>query len=244
MALKYSTCLRNKLQGMVPAVQGASIGPNTGIAAVSGTPDNFTVASGFSAAYFKVGDTIMVSGFLAAANNGIFTISSVTDAKIEVTETSITGEVAGPNVKIQCISGGSLKDIFKDGVLKIYNGTQPTGPDSALGGATELVVISAASATFAFNVPTNGLRFGTSALGVLSKTGVWSGVNAYAGTATWFRMYANATDAGAADSGYAYPRIDGAVGTSGKELNMSSVVLVAAATTTIDTFAITLPEYT
>lgn len=243
MSLKFSTHLRNKLLGAVPAVGGSSIA-GTGIAAVTSTTDSFTVASGFTAAGFAIGDTIMVSGFLAALNNGIFTVATVSDTTIVIVETTVTGEIAGPNVKIQVIKGGSLKDIFKDGVLKIYSGTQPSSPDSSIGGATPLVSITVSSGTFTPGSPTAGLEFGAASAGKIAKSSaVWSGTVDSSGTAGWFRFYANATDAGGADTTpFLYPRIDGSVGTSGRELNMSSTSLTAAATMTIDTFEITLPE--
>ena len=79
--------------------------------------------------------------------------------------------------------------------------------------------------------------------GAVEKAGgVWSGVVAAGGTAGWFRLYANATDDGEADPDDEHPRIDGSVGTSGRDLNLTSVSLTAGATQTIDTFKITLPE--
>jgi len=242
MARKFSTGLRNLLNSKVPVVYGASIA-GTDIAAVTSTTDSFTVTTGFTAAGFAVGDTIMVSGFLAAANNGIFTVATVTDTTIVITETTVTGEVAGPNVKIQCISGGSLKDIFKDCVLKVYSGTQPSDADQALTGVL-LATFSVDHGTFTSGSPVNGLRFTASSAGSMAKdpAQVWQAIAVATGTAGWFRLYANAADAGALDSGYVYPRIDGAIGTSGAQLNMSSTAITLAASYTIDTFVITLPE--
>jgi hypothetical protein len=223
---------------------------STGIAAVDGGAgvDTLTIASGFLAAGFSPGDSILVIGFTGGAAGlvGPFLLSAVTDTTLTVPTASLADDAAGESVTVVALVGGSLKDVFKDGVLRIYNGTQPTSPNDGLGGATMLVAISKASATFTSGAVAAGLEFGPAALGVLSKitspADVWSGTIAASGTAAWFRFYANATDAGGADTTYIYPRIDGAVGTSGKELNMSSVSLVAAATCTIDTFAITLPE--
>jgi hypothetical protein len=249
MALKYSTCLRNKQMGGNVGRHVAAI-TSTGIAAVDGGAgvDTLTIASGFLAAGFSPGDSILVIGFSGGAAGlvGPFLVSAVTDTTISVPATSLADDAATESVTIVTLVGGSIKDVFKDGVLKIYNGTQPASPDDSLGGATLLVTISKASATFTSGAVAAGLEFGPVALGVLSKitnpADVWSGVIASSGTASWFRFYANAADAGAADTTYIYPRIDGSVRTSGGELNMSSVALVAAATHTVDTFAITLPE--
>ena len=92
--------------------------------------------------------------------------------------------------------------------------------------------------------PVNGLRWTyPSALGVLSKLAsqTWSGVAAASGTAGWFRIEAAVTDSLALDSTYIYPRLDGAVATSGAELNLSTLAMTSGATQTIDTFTITLP---
>jgi hypothetical protein len=241
MTLRLSTKLRNMMLGGVPAIDGATIAGTT-LAAASGSPDTFTDSgNGFVTAGFQVGDTICVSGFLAAANNGIFTVTIVAAGTLSISETSVTGEVAGPNVKIQVIKGGSLKDVFKDGVLKIYSGSQPATADAAITGSL-LCTITVSSGAWAAGSPQYGLEFGTASSGAISKASgdVWSGTNAATGTAGYFRLYANATDAGAVDTS-TYPRIDGAIATSGSQLNLSSTSLVSGATLTIDTFTITFP---
>lgn len=83
------------------------------------------------------------------------------------------------------------------------------------------------------------LQFGEAASGAIAKeTSVWSGSNVATGVAGYFRMVSsgdlgtdNETDI----------RIQGSCGTSGADLNMSNVSLVSGATTTVDTFSITLP---
>jgi hypothetical protein len=89
----------------------------------------------------------------------------------------------------------------------------------------------------------NGLNWGDSADGTLTKLGTetWSGAAAASGTAGWFRIEAAVTDAGALDSSEAIIRLDGAVATSGAELNMTPTTIVALATQTISSLTITLP---
>lgn len=89
----------------------------------------------------------------------------------------------------------------------------------------------------------NGLNWGDSAAGVLSKlsTETWSGVAAATGTAGWFRIEAAVSDAGALDSSEAVIRCDGSVATSGAELNMTPTSITSGATQTITSFAVTLP---
>jgi hypothetical protein len=89
----------------------------------------------------------------------------------------------------------------------------------------------------------NGLDLSSVAAGVLSKnsTQTWSGVASASGTAGWFRFTSAVADSGALDSTETQVRIDGAVSTSGQQLNMSSTSITSAATQTISSFDITLP---
>jgi hypothetical protein len=89
----------------------------------------------------------------------------------------------------------------------------------------------------------NGLNWGDSADGVLTKhpTETWSGVAAATGTAGWMRIEASVSDALGVDSTESIIRADGAVATSGAELNMTPTSITAAATQTISSFSVTLP---
>lgn len=248
MAFRFSTKLRNLILSGAPSRRTSVIRTATTIAAVDGGTgnDSFTDSgNGFVSAGFSVGDAILVTGFsgTGVANNGkIFTILSVSPGIIEVATGSLAAETAGATVTIVLVVGNSLRDIFKDGVLEIYSGTQPVSADAAKTG-TLLVRITLGSGSFAAGSPDNGLEFGLASAGVIAKeTPVWSGTGLVAGTAGWYRLYANATDAGALDSSYEYPRIDGSIGTSGAQLNASSTSISVGATITIDSFQITLAE--
>jgi hypothetical protein len=248
MSLGFSTCLRNKILGGVPARHVASITATT-IAAVDGGAgvDTFTDSgNGFITAGFSVGDSVMVLGFTGANqhSHGPFVLTVVAAGTLTVaTGSIIASDAATEAVTIVALTGGSLKDIFKDGVIKIYSGTRPTDADTSLGGATLLVTISLASATFTSGAVAGGLEFGVAASGAIgiASGAVWSGVGVQTGTAGFFRFYANATDAGAADTTFIYPRIDGTVATSGADLNMISTAIRSGSINTIDTFTITLP---
>ena len=86
----------------------------------------------------------------------------------------------------------------------------------------------------------NGLIFGDASSGQLVKgSGVWSGAAVATGTAGWFRYESSIADDDSSSNELI--RIDGNIGTSGANLNMSSTSITSGATTTIDTFAITLP---
>lgn len=239
MARKFSTKLRTMILGQVPVVGGASISATT-IAAVEDTPNYFEDSgSGFLTAGFRAGDVGMTSGFAEPGNNGLFVFSSVTADIIEVIGT-LTAEVEGGDIVISCLKGGSLKDIFKDGVLRIYSGTQPVNADAAFNG-TLLCSFTKSAGVFTPGTPDNGLRFGVAAAGAIAKDAdAWQGVAVATGTAGWFRFYANATDAGAGDPTFTLPRIDGSIGTSGAQLNMSSTAITIGSTITIDSFVVTL----
>ena len=89
----------------------------------------------------------------------------------------------------------------------------------------------------------NGLQYDKAAAGVMDKldSQTWSGVAGNSGTAGWFRLEGPEADSGALDSLESQIRVDGAISTSGAQLNMSSTSITAAATQTITSFPITLP---
>ena len=132
--------------------------------------------------------------------------------------------------------GGTTDDCFQElmalGFLDIYSGGQPADADTAESG-TKLVAITVDSLG-------TGLSWADAVAGVCAKAAeVWSGVGLVAGTAGWFRFYAAAHTLGVSTTAI---RFDGSVGTSGAQLNMSSTTIAVGATTTIDTFTITLAE--
>jgi len=252
MALKLSTGLRNKMLGMQGAV-AAQIAEDTytsNLAFVDGGAGSDTITddgSNFINAGFAPGQKIYVYGATTAANDTAFASGVALTAVAAGTLTFATGvvdtaEAFAATTRIVACEGGSLKDVLMDGVLRIYTGSQPSSPDSAVSG-TLLLEISVSAGAFVAGAFDNGLEFGDAASGIISKAAseTWQDAGLAAGTAGWFRFVGNATDAGAAST--TLPRIDGSVGTSGADLNMSSTSIVAGSTYTIDSFQLTLPEY-
>jgi hypothetical protein len=133
----------------------------------------------------------------------------------------------------------SFKTIMQNGVIRIFPGVQPASADDAEG-ATHVIEITVSSGTFTPGTATNGLNFADPASGACTKAAaeVWSGAAVATGTAGWFRFYANDRTTGADTS---YARFDGSVSTSGAQLNMSSTAITSGATTTIDSFIVTMP---
>lgn len=137
----------------------------------------------------------------------------------------------------------AFKTQLANGVIYIYSGTQPATGDAAPTG-THLGTVTVNAGAFTPGVVTNGLEFDAAAAGVLSKAAAetWQFVGIANGTAGWFRFVANAADSLALDNSATYPRIDGRVSTTGAEMNLSNLSIVIGATTTVDSFQITLPS--
>jgi hypothetical protein len=131
-----------------------------------------------------------------------------------------------------------FKTLFAGGFIDIYSGTRPTAADDAPpSGAIKL-------ATVYSNGTSNGLTFETNATGgVLTKNPAetWSCSSIFAdGTAYWFRLR-EASDPGTASSTTAC-RVDGTVGTSGADMNLTSTSFAAGAPLTISAAQFTLPS--
>jgi len=126
----------------------------------------------------------------------------------------------------------ALQDIFNKGFIKIYSGAQPTLANDVHSGTLLVTIYSDGAAV--------GLTFDDSVAGTLTKksTETWTGTAGANGTAGWFRLVAPGdTDA----SSTTEERLDGAISTSGAELNFSSTSIVSGAIQAISTFQITVP---
>jgi hypothetical protein len=239
MAIRVSTGARNRNLGDA-APDMALMAVNT-IAIVDGGEGSDTITDtddGFVTAGFVAGDTINIAG--STADDGAYPCTGVAAGTLTFATGSFTGQAAGNVIALAAARGGSVKDTFRNGIIKIYSGSQPANADTAASG-THLLTVTVGSGAFTAGAEANGLEFGTAASGEIAKaTGeVWSGVGLADGTAGWGRFYANATDAGGAST--TLYRIDFSVGTTGADLNMSSTSIVTGSTYTIDTFKLTRP---
>lgn len=132
---------------------------------------------------------------------------------------------------------GGLVTLLDGGCMDIFTGSQPASADYVEIG-TKLVRISSTSGTI-FAGCTNGLRFGTAAVGVLPlSVPKWQGEVGVAGVAGWFRFYGTTGTAGTSATTW---RMDGNCGVSGADLNLTHTNLAAESTLTIKTFNITQP---
>lgn len=249
MSLKFSTDLRNKLLGLqalpVSVINEVITSSNLAYSDNGGSDDTITDdGSNFITQNLAPGMKIYTYGSTTPGNDLVgVTLSAVVAGTLTFPTGSLgaTEPFAATTVIVAC-KGGSIKDIFQDGVLRIYSGTQPSDADQAVAG-TMLLEISESGGAFGAGEFANGLEFGAAASGAISKAvaETWQDLGIAAGTAGWFRFCANPTDAGGAST--SLPRIDGSIGTSGADLNMSSTSIVVGSTYTIDTFTLTMPEY-
>jgi hypothetical protein len=124
-----------------------------------------------------------------------------------------------------------FKTLLDASRLKIYSGAAPASADDVE--ATVLVSIGSDAGD------THCHFLAAAVSGVLSKAAdIWSGVAGATGTATHFRLVVN-TDTGVLST--TEIRMQGSVGTSGSDINMSNVAIVSGATQTVDTFDLTMP---
>ncbi len=132
------------------------------------------------------------------------------------------------------LDANPLNTLLATGEIRIFSGSAPATADDTETG-TLLVTINTVTGS-GFDLSFKN----TATAGVLSKqVNTWDGVAVATGTAGYFRFCASTSDAGGTST--TEVRIQGAVATSGAELNMSSTTITSAATTTIDTFDITIP---
>lgn len=254
MTLRLSTALRdyiNMAGSAKRALQGGEIKiysgaqPATADAAPTGTLlCTITAASASRTAEVLATGTMTLSGssgsVTAVSVGGVSVIDNAVPFNTSLTQTAadlaaeINNAETVPNYT--ATSSGAVVTIIA-----------PRGMGAAANSLTVTGTLTTMTATYANTsggvTATNGLKFGVSTAGVLVKlaTQVWSGIAGASGTAGWFRFTGSVADTGVIDSAATEMRMDGAISTSGAQLNMSSTSITAAATQTISSFPITLP---
>jgi hypothetical protein len=112
------------------------------------------------------------------------------------------------------------------GTIKIYTTAQATDPDTAIGAQTLL-------GTLTFSDPAFGNAADANPGGRATASAITDDSSADAtGTAVWFRC-ADSNDVAV---------IDGSCGTSGADMNLNTVAIVAGAAISITSHTITMPE--
>jgi hypothetical protein len=129
---------------------------------------------------------------------------------------------------------GSFKNAMDLSYLKIYGSPAPTSPDSAVGAATLLCVVSVSAGA-------TGVTFEVSAqAGLLLKAAAeqWQGNNVATGTAVWFRLVKTNDDGTASTTAL---RLQGTVALAGADLNLTATSLTSGAVQTVDYFSVLMP---
>lgn len=221
MAFRFSTGLRETVLGS----RLAKTHDDDGAITFGHSPETIGITG--IGSYFRVGDKVVVEG--STSNDGTYPITVVA-ADLITTSSTLAAEasIAGTEVSVQ---GRSFADVFDEASLSIYTGTQPATSDAVTSGTL--------LATF------TGLDFGTVTtsgnISTLGKEGTWS-TTAEGGigtqTAGWFRITETGVSVTAASTKFA--RVDGAIATSGAELNMANTSITQLGTVSIDTVSIPL----
>lgn len=120
--------------------------------------------------------------------------------------------------------------LANSGKLRVYDGTQPADCNTAISTQTLLGEFTMPSTAFGASVA-SGTAPNRSAI---ATAGTISDITAVAtGTATWFRLFkSNGTS----------PLMDGSVGTSGADLNLTDVTITSGETMRVASYAIANPE--
>ena len=233
--------LRN---GWMELYSGAQ--PASADAAVTGTL-LCTITSGSAALTKEVvatGTVTLSTGASGSVNtltvNGVEVMGAVVNFNATLTQTA--ADVAA---QINRFGSSPEYSATSSGAVVTIRAMPGTGASvNAFAVVSGVTTITKVDANLASGVTAiNGLLFDNSAAGVMPKltTQTWSGVNAATGTAGWFRQYGSVADAGAVDTTETVLRVDGAIATSGAEMNLNSTAFTALATTTLSGWGDTIP---
>jgi hypothetical protein len=120
--------------------------------------------------------------------------------------------------------------LANSGSLKIYAGTQPTDANTAISSQTLLATLTMGSTAFAASAAA-GTTPARKATAIANSITDDTSADA-SGTATWFRLLKSDNSV----------IMDGSVGTSGCDLNLASVNVVAGEDIAITSFTLSQPE--
>ncbi|HBA73564.1 MAG TPA: hypothetical protein DCZ63_15640 [Geobacter sp.] len=223
----YSTGLMLALNGL-GAIKKLSLTAQT-LAFQDGTGTGgrdriYSSAGGLADFADYVHDYVGIEG--STSNDGCFKILAVAAGYIEVPAGSLSTEAEGDQVILSVHRGGSLQEVFRNSVLHLFAVSRPADADTTEG-ASPLVIISKNGGAFVSGSPTNGINFTVDADGNVVVTTdpatdadmVLKGLGLITGSALFGRLYANTVVTGNSTSAV---RMDGRVGASGVEINMSA----------------------
>jgi len=111
-------------------------------------------------------------------------------------------------------------DVLNSGFMDIYDSTQPTDADTAVGAQVKLARLTLSAAAFA-----------AASAGSKAANAITSGTALATGTASWFRLWKSDGTTAVAD---------GSVGTSGANLNLNSTAIQINATVSCTSLTYTM----
>lgn len=256
MALRYSTAARNFMAAVgsyKDAFQNGRIEIYTGAQPATADADKGagTLLCTITSSSGALTNEVLSSGTVTLTGGASGSVNTLTVNSVEIMgaavnfNTSLTQTAADMVTQINAHHSFAEYIATSSGAVVTITALPGTGttPNGYVVAST-VTTITKTDANMASGVAAvNGLKFGAPSAGSVSKLAsqTWSGVNAASGTAGWYRQYGSVADTGAADTNLIYYREDGAVSTSGADLNLSSTALVAAATTTIASDTLTIP---
>lgn len=120
--------------------------------------------------------------------------------------------------------------LANSGKLRVYTGTQPTDANTALGSQTLLGEFTMPSTAFGASIATGTApnRAAVATAGTIADI-----VAVGTGTATWFRLL---------KSDGTTVLMDGSVGTSGADLNLTDVTITTGETMRVTSYTLSNPE--
>jgi len=190
------------------------------------TPEYFTITIAHANDIPDVGDTVKL-----LVDSVEFNLDALGSGTVETLAIRVATELNAQFPQLEAIPSHATGVLYVRGK---FAGVAVTLTDNSSGEGLTVTVVNGADA-----VPIATVKFATPSGGVIAKTGAWSGVVDYSGTAGYFRLVLT-NDHDLDDSATAI-RLQGNVSTSGAELNLSNINLVAGATETISTFRLTEP---
>jgi hypothetical protein len=133
------------------------------------------------------------------------------------------------------------RDIFKNGCIRIFTGSQPSTADAAEQG-TLLGVVSESHGTWTAWLAANGLQWAVPDAATIDKllSQVWQFVGLSDATAGWGRICGNELDSGALST--TAPRVDFSIGSVGTDVTISpSSTIATGGVYTIDSMQDVIP---
>jgi hypothetical protein len=228
MSLQLSTALVNAMTGGQAAPVAIKVG--TSLAYVGGSPNSISSSNNDLVTLgFSPGQAIYTFNATTPGNN----LVAVTLLSVAVgTMTFAAGTIANAEIfpasgVVVACKGGSLRDQFMNGVLRIFSGVIPSTADSAITG-TLLAQLTLAGGAFTAGQFANGLQFGAATAGVIGMLAgeSWSGNAVAAGVATHYRFVGNSADDNSDNtSAKTLPRIQGTIGTSSTDATMPNATI-------------------